>query len=353
MKANNQEHNNKWICPQLPFPTIPFCLPSFPPTAPFSQPPPSKRFVEEREEEKPQAVATSTPAMTPPDEESAGRRERKAPFSITKSEAQRDKKAIRAEKNRLFAKESRDRKQMYVREIENQLRTLKVQVEDYKRRLSKYELIEKHLEFNYEANKYLEAVTEMVAERRETAGNNELFVETLKKFYTERTKDKQKALQVLSKAMVEMIMPFSVKMCLWIKESGIDIRNTEGIQRLVQEKVPHEEAQNIAEYVKALHMSRTKHGDNLEHLVTSGTKLKNLVRKIAKCQKDAQLELTKICNYMNKSVFTNFSINQAGTCFRITSQLLLIPELSNYSICNLSDSDFSINEETKAAREEV
>eukprot|EP00826_Nyctotherus_ovalis_P040182 TRINITY_DN3927_c0_g1_i21.p1 TRINITY_DN3927_c0_g1~~TRINITY_DN3927_c0_g1_i21.p1 ORF type:complete len:117 (+),score=13.86 TRINITY_DN3927_c0_g1_i21:73-423(+) len=110
---------------------------------------------------------------------------------------------------------------------------------------------------------------------------------------------------------------------------------------------------NIAEYVKALHMSRTKHGDNLEHLVTSGTKLKNLVRKIAKCQKDAQLELTKICNYMNKSVFTNFSINQAGTCFRITSQLLLIPELSNYSICNLSDSDFSINEETKAAREEV
>eukprot|EP00826_Nyctotherus_ovalis_P045825 TRINITY_DN5107_c0_g1_i1.p1 TRINITY_DN5107_c0_g1~~TRINITY_DN5107_c0_g1_i1.p1 ORF type:complete len:179 (-),score=33.08 TRINITY_DN5107_c0_g1_i1:79-615(-) len=140
------------LYPQFSFPNTASCF-SYWPLCP--QPLCPKRFVVDNGDNRPEAMAKK-PMEVKVQEKMAGKR--KVYFKITKGEEIKDKKAIRAKKNRLFAKESRDRKQMYIRNIENQLRVLKVQVENYKQRLSKYELIEQQLEYNHEIRKYMESV---------------------------------------------------------------------------------------------------------------------------------------------------------------------------------------------------
>ena len=113
---------------------------------------------------------------------------------------------------------------------------LKSQVKEHKQRLSKHDLIETHLEFSYEMKKYLEATSTMMTETKELLNNNEAFLTALRKLYTERTRHKQKALNVLTKVeaiMVEMLLPFSVKLFLWAKEKGVDVHNTEELQKLI------------------------------------------------------------------------------------------------------------------------
>ena len=76
------------------------CLTTRPLNIPLLRPIPIKRFVGEDEREKPQVVVK---------EEATSKR--KCYFTITKNNAVKDevkdKKALRAEKNRLFAKESK------------------------------------------------------------------------------------------------------------------------------------------------------------------------------------------------------------------------------------------------------
>lgn len=329
------------LYPQLSFSNAASCF-SYWPLSP--QPLYPKRFVADNGESKP-GIAAEKPVEVKIQEKMAGKR--KAYFNITKSEGAKDKKAIRAEKNRMFAKESRDRKQMYIRNIENQLRVLRVQVEDYKQRLSKYELIEEQLELNHEIKKYMESVRAMLAETKEAPVKNQAFVSAMQKFYTEAIREKQKALSILTKAMVEMMMPLSVRLCLWTKEKGVDLHNNEEVEKLVQEKVPNEQAQNVKEYVKIIQdIDRLPNGE-VKYVTDAGLRVRELIRKMVKCQKKAQIELAKICDYMNKSMFPNFDLVNINNFVRITAQLILSPELSNYSLCKLGDSDFTISEEVE------
>lgn len=348
-----QDANSNWIFPKIPFYTVPSYLSPCLPVSPQTQPLTIKRFAAENEEDKDQAVLKPIPIVAPMKLESEPKKRRKNYFNITKGEVAKDKKTLRAEKNRLFAKESRDRKQMYIRDIENQVRILKLQVEEYKQRLSKYELIETNLEFGCEIKKYLEAVSDTVAETKDALNTNEAFFAALKKFYEERTKDKQRALGVLTKAMVEMLIPFSVKLVLWAKNKGLDLNNTLELQKLVHENAPYENIKNVEEYIKCLKIDKVKPGDDAECLVASGTKLRNFIRKVAKCQKKAQIELAKVCNYMCKNVFPSLDMNLTGNFLRITAQLALNPELSNYALCQLTDSDFVFSEENENKGEAV
>ena len=62
-----------------------------------------------------------------------------------KTESKKDKmKAIRAEKNRMYAKQSRDRKRKYIEELEAKLRQTQEELAKCKARLEQYELIEKY-----------------------------------------------------------------------------------------------------------------------------------------------------------------------------------------------------------------
>lgn len=333
----NQEYNNNWLYPQVPFTNSyqPFNLPQ-----PFS----TKRFAADEGGDKPEAVVMASPVITSMHEESLINRKRKAYFKITKNETAIEKKAVRAARNRIFAKESRDRKQLYIRDIENQLTALKQQLEVYKKRLSKYDLIEKHLEANNEAKGYLDAVREILADSKDALNNNEVFIASLKKLYVEREKSRHKALGVLTKAMIQILMPLPVKMLLWSKDKGVNIGDCDMLQRLLKESIPFANEECIKEYVGVLRVEEAKLGESAESAAASGLKIRTLVRKITKNQKKAQAELMKICNYMIKNVFPNYRLSGVNSFIKMTADLPLIPELNNYSLCHLTDSDFTISE---------
>ena len=91
------------------------------------------------------------------------------------------KKAIRAEKNRKFAKESRERKRKYIQSLEMEVNELKIQLEFYRQKLQKYELIENgNISFGDEIKTTLvDACTQMNVVNQPIT-NNSLFSEILK-----------------------------------------------------------------------------------------------------------------------------------------------------------------------------
>ncbi len=114
-----------------------------------------------------------------------------------------EKKAIRAEKNRRFAKESRDRKRRYVQELEAEVKDLRKQVEFYKSRLSKYELIEKQRNmFGYELYATISGVYKEMYEKHQSVTDTALFVKALEKKFDQCVEERRKALEQLARTMV-------------------------------------------------------------------------------------------------------------------------------------------------------
>ena len=89
-----------------------------------------------------------------------------------------DKKAMRAEKNRQFAKESRERRRKYVQNLEQEVNQLKEEIESYKIRLKKYELIEKFkTPIGFELYDTIVSIYKEMHDNNEPVTNQNLFVE--------------------------------------------------------------------------------------------------------------------------------------------------------------------------------
>jgi hypothetical protein len=54
--------------------------------------------------------------------------------------------------------------------------------------------------------------------------------------------------------------------------------------------------------------------ETTECIPASGVRIRQVIRKITKNQKKAQLELMKISSYMLKNVFPGFNLSQPYTC---------------------------------------
>lgn len=305
------------------------------------QPASTKRFAAEDEG---RAISIDSP----PSEKISGKREKREYFNIIKnepmtSETVKDKKAIRAAKNRMFAKESRQRKQLYIRDMENQLKVLRLQLEEYKQRQSKFDLVERHLKPRQEVAAFFEAFTQILVEDKDVLSNNEAFVAKLKRVCLEWARERQKVIETLSTAIIDLLLPIPIKMPIWMKSNGVDMCSLEAVQKLVHEKVPHECVQDVERYVRSLYLNKEKPNEGVECLFSSGLRMKKLIKKIEKCSEMAQSEVMKICNFVNKNIFEYCDLNSAGNIFKITSQLALAPELSNSTICKLLDTDSALS----------
>ena len=119
------------------------------------------------------------------------------------------KKELRAEKNRLFAQESRKRQKEYVNYLEIQLEELRQIIEIYRLRLAKYELIEKyihHFEVKVNINPEDKSVLRISLIER------------------------QQAIDLLKKMLIEILMPISIKVSHWLKCSDLNLIRLKDIQ---------------------------------------------------------------------------------------------------------------------------
>lgn len=292
---------------------------------------------------KPRVVKVSLIGTSAISSKLEAKRERKRYFKITKSEKiddkETEKKVLRAEKNRIFAKESRMRKQIYIRDLENQVRFLKAQVEDQKHRLEKYKLVEKHMSLDNGLKQFVEIISLALNEGRQLKGGHEAVVEKMKAYFNEWAKERERIVKIITKSMIELLMPFPIRMSLWLSEKGIDLYNIEDIKQQLQKTVPLEDEKSIEEFTTTLHPAENNLWKGPEELGAPGVKVKNLIREIIECEHKVLIELEKIKSYMISAVIPKSNSEFLYLFLRISSHLMLNPEFNVCSLCKLNDID--------------
>ena len=239
------------------------------------------------------------------------------------------KKAIRAEKNRKFAKESRERKRKYIQSLEMEVKELKIQLEFYRQKLQKYELIENGIiSFGDEIKTTLvDACTQMNVVNQPIT-NNSLFSEILKERLRKKFIEQRMALEQLTKMMMSALLANSVKVSRWVAENNIDIYDSKKIE-------DHIESRCILAFSHCIRQSypdRKSHNDVQSYISSIGSRLKSLMYRILECQNQAQAELISLENYMKENVAPKFTIQQIEILAQMIPFFNSIPELKDHTI---------------------
>ena len=187
-----------------------------------------------------------------------------------------DKKAIRAERNRVFAKESRDRKRLYIQNLEQEIVFLRNELSQCREKLSKYEFIEKHNKAEFE---YLESINALSFNDK-FIGSEKEFLDSIKTFYAKISRERQLALGKMTQLMIEMFMPFTAKLVLCTMENGVNIHNTTDMVNFIHNKIPLIKPESLLEYVKSFYNDKTTQDKFIDRIADSGKKIKNFVKEI-------------------------------------------------------------------------
>ena len=263
------------------------------------------------------------------------------------------KKTLRAEKNRKFAQESRERKRKYVQDIEAEVRYLRKVVEYYKSRLSKYELIEKQRNmFGYELVTTVSEMHKEILKNKLIETNPTFFMETLEKKIDQAMEDRRKAVEQLTRAIAEIVMPASARISLWITENNIDVYDAKKLSQFFGPDITFEHVKDISEYTKKMFPDKKQYNEMHLFMAASARRVKVLVRQLINCQKQAQIEIFKNVKFIKKNLLAKYDLRHAEAYARVVPALRRRPELSDAAIYQLNDDDFRI-EDTSLAEEET
>lgn len=255
-----------------------------------------------------------------------------------------EKKAIRAERNRIFAKESRDRKRLYIQNLEQEIVFLRSELSQCRKKLSKYEFIEKHNRAEFE---YLESINALSFNEK-LIGSEKDFLDSIKAFYAKMSRERQLALGRMTQLMLEMFMPFTAKLVLCTMENGVNIHDTTDMVNFIHNKIPLIQPESLLDYLKSLYNDETTKNKFIDYIAESGKKIKNFVKEIIQTQKKVQIEISNISNFMIENSINKLSLKSLKAYMELTPQILSIPELSTYTMYNLNDADFTFHEQASS-----
>lgn len=248
-----------------------------------------------------------------------------------------DRKAKRAEKNRKFAKESRDRKRKYIQDLEAEVKHLREQLETHKQMLRKYELLEKHgNSLGKEVYNTLVSVYREMNEQRQPLSNHSMFIETFKRKLDEAFEEQMCVLTQLSKAMMNIMLPLPLRISVWLSEKQIDLYDCEKALDKLGSEIPAEHTKMLVGYMRELYPDKKKYSEMLINLADAGSKIKSLMKLIIEHQKKIQNELINYGNYIDTSLLPDFNPRMMELLVGLSPYFSCIPELADYSICQAS-----------------
>ena len=258
-------------------------------------------------------------------------------FSIS----QKQKEEIRAESNRRSARESRERKKLYIYRLESEVAHLQMQVNYYKTRLGRYEIIEQHRNtFGYEIyNKILTMNKEIF-----TTPSEPHFANEVKSVVEKSANARLMAIEELTKAIIEIVTPSPWRFFFWASKKNLDITDHSILSRIANNKMDQSHIKYLGDRFKNMFGDPKKFDETRNFYVSTGDKLKGLIKKIVRLQKHIQTQLLKI----TKHSLDRYMMKSDPTFAQLFAQFLFLvkdkPELSNYGICQLNDEDFKADE---------
>ena len=251
-----------------------------------------------------------------------------------------DKKIHRAEKNRKFAKESRDRKRKYIQDLETQVKELKLQIEIFQVKLQKYELIEKHADsLNRELHSTLVSVCREMYNNDQPLDNTFVFTETFKRNYSKTLEEQRLVLKQLIKAMLNIAMPLPSRISLWLSNNNIDFYDYENTQKVLGSIIPIEYITLLSNYTKEAYPNKDIYLNMQRKFIDTGDKIRNLMCQIVEFQKGIQNELENFGKFVGMEGVVASDPRLIEILAKVCPYLANIPELNDFTIYKLKDSD--------------
>lgn len=243
----------------------------------------------------------------------------------------------RAERNRRAAKASRERTRTYIQALEREVLVLRQHVEIGQCYLMQYAMASRM--------SCLQSCNLIKDFRhRMSAGSNESFISDLKKCYQQKLEAKRKALERLTREIVEMTMPLSVRLVVWLAEKNADCYSPEEIAKSIRSGISLERAREISNYFRCLFPQQKNYEDARTQVSRIGVQLKKMVKDFVECQRKIQLAMKEIENYISSVVFPALDPQAVSVFAKLSPELSIKPEFSNLAMYDLTDTSFTIDE---------
>lgn len=261
------------------------------------------------------------------------------------------KKQMRAEKNKKYAKESRDRKRKYVEDLETQVETLKAELETYKARLKEYELLEKRKKsLGNEWYDMLAKVYQDLNSQNESVANGASFTQSFKKAFCQAIYEQQKVLEMQTKNIVETMLPLPTRISMWMAEHNVDITKPEKVIQAFGTILSAEQVKTFSDYMQIADPTGKFRKENSLFVASCSKKAKNALKELVTAYKKLKLLLMKVKRHVNTSDMPLYTPYIVEMMARVGNQLAATPAVANSGICQLLE-DMSIAKEEEDPKE--
>lgn len=277
--------------------------------------------------------------ILPNAEEQTITQEKNKGLKRTRSKAEileEDKKQTRAERNRKYAKESRERKKKYIEELEAEIRRLKYELEMYKIRYKSYEAIETcRSSYNNEMNIALTKTYKEMREKQLPISDKKAFMKSLNNSFKKIMDDQMAALMNLGKLVVDIVMPLPQRIHVWISENHIDTNNPEDVVKALSPIINIEQARLIMDYAKQVDPDGAKQRETNKRTKQAFTNTKIALRSIVESVKSIQYEFKNLGDYLSNNILPSFTPYVLEIMANLTSQIMAKSEINTFATNHL------------------
>ncbi len=250
-------------------------------------------------------------------------------------------------RNLWLARESRERKRLYVVGLEQEVSTLKSELAKKSAILCKYELIEKQrnvVDGDEDRALFLETLDEM----SRTNAAPEQFQEVMMRKMKKMAEGRSKALEQLSQMMLEIAVPFSMRMFLWKAENNIDVFDPKCAKKTLGCRPGPEQIEAMTSCQSCVNEFRDLYEKIKARAVAASQRIRKSVNQIVACQKAIQTETLGLMRCMKNKVMSKYTKSDAELEVKFAPKLLSRPELSNAAIFQLRNERLWLDASTEA-----
>eukprot|EP00826_Nyctotherus_ovalis_P041500 TRINITY_DN4186_c0_g1_i7.p1 TRINITY_DN4186_c0_g1~~TRINITY_DN4186_c0_g1_i7.p1 ORF type:complete len:368 (+),score=127.62 TRINITY_DN4186_c0_g1_i7:106-1209(+) len=265
-------------------------------------------------------------------------RQRKSAARAEKEEeeASEDAALTRAERNKKYAKASRERKRRYVESLELQVVSLRHEVEFYKARLKSYEMIEKFKStLGYEYYEMLGKAHACMREANQPLTNEKLFREKLHNAFDQTVKEQANALKAIGDMIVDVALPAHMKVLFWMAEKNLNGMEAPEIVETLSPIVTLEQAQAIVAFRKIIDPEGLKNKMLDGMTVDKSKRIKKLLTKTIQCLKDILTEHKTMADFYRKTDISYCDPYFLEMRAWIDTQLIARPEVRDTELKSL------------------
>lgn len=245
------------------------------------------------------------------------------------------RRETRAEKNRKYARESRERKKKYVEELEQQVEALRTEVEVCKARLKHYELIEKFKNaLGYEFYDRMRNVNKQLHESQTPAEKEELML-SARKVINQTLEDQTNALKLVTKILVDVCLPIPLRVSIWLANKKTETMSAKTIAEIMNPVITVEQAQAAIDYERKTDPDHKRRKDFQEFIKDRSKAIKDSLKQIIQHQKDIANVFKTMMEYYNANLLSCYTPYIFEIYAKINTQLATRPEVQERDLDRL------------------